>query len=191
MGRLLPGPRPLGATGRMRAYCDWQNNLTRPAHSRPIGSWNRRSTRRACSPRGRRRAAAGLLPGAALCAGRRRRITLTCRGPWCGSSFRQGPTQRGRRPCENRQCVWFIRVDGVGLLKFDFHTGRRPRTTKSYRRRRSSAGASTRARRRASTGASRWKTCGRSSSTRSCGPTRRGASSSSPSAGRSRPGHLR
>ena len=23
--------RPFGATGRMRAYCDWQNNLTRPA----------------------------------------------------------------------------------------------------------------------------------------------------------------
>ena len=23
--------RPFGATGRMRAYCDWQNSLTRPA----------------------------------------------------------------------------------------------------------------------------------------------------------------
>ena len=163
--------RPFGATGRMRAYCDWQNNLTRPAELaanrfveipalHQTGVFTRAAVDAVLEATGgcyRDGPAPPFAQEGAVAAALDVPVDLW----WWLEFFAWGLTcGRVRSPPVRKSASAFglCRVDGVGLLKFDFHTGRRPRTTKSYRRRRSSAGASTRARRRASTGASRWKT---------------------------------
>ena len=110
--------RPFGATGRMSAYCDWQNNLTRPAALAAnlfveIPALHQAGvfTRRPSTPFWRRR-------GAATGTARRRPLRRTAPSSsldvpvdlwwWLEFFARARAAACGRRRAKSASAVWFM-----------------------------------------------------------------------------------